>query len=635
MRVTLRTMCSCARLLGIALWAAMVAAALPAPTFHRQIAPVLFEYCAPCHRPGEAAPFPLLTYNDARKHAAQIAAVTRSRFMPPWLPQPGHGDFEGERRLSDDQIALIARWASAGAPEGDSNNGPPAPVFTPGWQLGPPDLVVQAPKPFRIPADGNDIFWNFVLAPQIRETRYVKAIEIRTGNASAVHHANMLVDRSRSARRQEKTSGDGFPGMDLVIPTDTFDPDSHFLFWKPGGTPWVEPEGLAWRLDPGNDLILNFHFKITGKAETVQPSVGLYFSSRPQTKFPMLIQLEHDGALNIPPGARDFPVSDDFRLPVDADVLAVYPHAHYAGHVLEGYATLPDGTRRWLVRIPDWDLNWQAVYRYRHPVFLPKGTVLSMRFHYDNSAGNPRNPSSPPKRIVGGNQSTDEMGHLWLQILPRGGDQREVLQESAMRHRLEKYPRDFTAHYNLGALLLQQKEIPAAVRFLRDAVRVQPDEPVALNTLGAALESEGKLDEAVEQFTHALRLQPGFTIARYNLADTLAAQGKFEEAAAGFRKVLAESPEDAAARDHLVAVLVELADSAGAGGRLDAASGNYREIVALDPGNAEARNNFGIILARSGKLPAAIEQFEAALKLDPANAGARANLEHARKTVAK
>src|SRR5205823_5124479 len=141
-------------------------------------------------------------------------------------------------------------------------------------------------------------------------------------------------------------------------------------------------------------------------------------------------------------------------------------------HLLEGYATLPDGSRRMLIRIPDWDPNWQAVYPYRSPVFLPKGTIVSMRFHYDNSGGNPRNPNSPPKEVVGGNQSTDEMAQLWLQVLARGeGDQRMPLQEAIMHHRLEKYPADFSAHFNLGALLLSRKEIPSAITYLRNALR--------------------------------------------------------------------------------------------------------------------------------------------------------------------
>ena len=312
----------------------------------------------------------------------------------------------------------------------------------------------------------------------------------------------------------------------------------------------VEPNGMAWRLDPGNDLILNVHLQPLGKPEFVQPSVGLYFTGEPQTKFPMLIQLERDGALHIPPGASNFEVRDDFRLPLDVDVLAVYPHAHYLGHLLEGYATLPEGSRRTMIRIPDWDPAWQAVYRYREPVFLPKGTVLSMRFHYDNSAGNPRNPNSPPKIVVGGNQSADEMGHLWLQLLPRGaGDQRMVLQEAIMQHRLEKYPADFSALFNLGALHLSRKEIPSAIAYLRNALRSEPEQPTALNSLGVALELDSRFPEAVEQFRHALRIQPDYTDARYNLANTLAVQGKMVEATAHFRQVLSAVPSDVAARE--------------------------------------------------------------------------------------
>ena len=622
---------------ALAMTAAALAAApaeeqRPPVTFYKDIAPILFQNCAPCHRAGESGPFPLVTYQDARKHAHQIAAVTRIRYMPPWLPERGYGDFADDRRLTDRQIHMIEQWATAGAPEGSIADSPPAPVFTPGWQLGPPDLIVQPVKPFTVPASGPDVFWNFILSPTIGRARYVKAIEIRPGKARIVHHANLLVDRSHSARRQEIHRGDGFPGMDLIIASDTFDPDSHFLFWKPGSTPPVEPDGLAWRLDPGDDLVLNVHLQPSGRPEAVQPSVGLYFTDKPQTKYPMLIQLEHDGALDIPPGDKDFLASDDFRLPLDVDVLAIYPHAHYLGKLLDGFATLPDGTRKPLIRIPDWDLNWQGVYRYRTPVFLPKGTVISMRFHYDNSDANPRNPNRPPKRVIGGNQATDEMGHLWLQVLPRGaGDQRMILQEAIMRHRLKKYPADFAAHFNLGALMLRRNDTAGAIAYLADALRVEPDQPVALNTLGAALESSGKPDEAIVQFRHALRVQPDYANARYNLANILADEGKLDDAAANFREILAAFPEDKGAKGHLIEALTELGNSSGSQGRLDAAAEYYRELVALQPTNANLRNNYGTLLARAGNLAAAIDQFKAALKIDPSNAAARRNLDLAAK----
>ncbi len=424
--------------------------------------------------------------------------------------------------------------------------------------------------------------------------------------------------------------------MDLTIEAGAFDPDSHFLFWKPGSVPSAEPAGLAWRLDPGDDLVLNVHMQPSGKPEQVRPSVGLYFTDRPQTKFPMLVQLEHDGVLDIPAGDADFLVTDDFRLPVDADVLAVYPHAHYLGKLLEGYATLPDGRREWLVRIPDWDLNWQAVYHYRRPVFLPKGTVISMRYHYDNSEGNKRNPNRPPVRVRGGDQSTDEMGHLWLQLLPRGeGDQRAVLQEAVMRRRLEKYPADFSAHFNLGALMLRHGRTDAAIEYLREALRAKPDQPAALNALGAAFETQNKFAEAEEEFRHALRVQPEYTNARYNLANALAAQGKLDDAVGEFRQVVAAAPEDKAARERFAEALRESGEAAERAGKLEAAAKNYAELARLAPSDAAVRNSYGVVLARAGAFAAAAEQFEAALKSDPSNEAARRNLEVARKRIAE
>jgi hypothetical protein len=539
-------------LLVLALELSARAGEAPAPTFARDIAPIVYENCSSCHRPGGAGPFPLLTYEDVKKHARQIADVTQRRYMPPWLPQPGYGDFADQRRLTDAQIRLIADWVRALTPEGPGSELPSPPDFTPGWQLGQPDLILEAPRPLPIPASGRNIFWNFIFHPDLKTTRYVRAIEIRPGTNGVVHHANLLIDRTGSSRRLEATPGTGFPGMELAIDRNPLDPDSHFLFWKPGAIPYSEPDGFSWRLDPGNALVLNAHLEPSGKPEQVQPSIGLYFTDQPPTSFPLLIQLEHDGALNIPAGARDFLIADDFRMPVDADVLAVYPHAHYLGKLLEAYATLPDGHRKWLIRIPDWDLNWQAVYRYREPVFLPKGSMISMRYHYDNSSANPRNPNNPPKRVLAGNQATDEMGHLWLQILPRGrGDHRRPLQEALMRHRLEKYPDDFSAHLNLGALLLSRLDAQGAVTMLEAAVSIDTNRPEAHDMLGSAFEVLGRSSEALNEFRLALRAQPDYLDARYNLALALAKAGKLDEAVENFRIVAAAYPSSARLQSQL------------------------------------------------------------------------------------
>jgi len=526
--------------------------ALSAPTFTHNIAPIVFRSCSPCHHTGGAGPFPLLTFEDVRKHARQIADVTRSRFMPPWLPEQGYGDFEDERRLTTREIQTIQGWVAHGAPEGASAGLPSLPSFPDSWQLGKPDVVVMAPRAFVVPAAGPDRFWNFVLSPKIASRRYVRAVEIHVDNPRLLHHANLLIDRTGAL----SSRGGGFPGMELALERSVFDLDGHFLFWKPGSLPYSEPDGFSWVVNPGNNLVLNAHIQPSGKTEKLQPSIGLYFTDKPPAHFPLLIQLEHDGVLDISAGSKDFVVSDEFRLPLAVDVLAIYPHAHYLGKLLEAYATLPDGSRRWLIRIPDWNLNWQAIYRYRKPLFLPRGSVISMRYHYDNSAANPRNPNRPPKRVRAGNDASDEMGHLWLQLLPRGaGDRRRELAEAWMRHRVEKYPEDFSANLQLGALELSRLNAAGAASALGVAVRVKPEDAIAHNLYGSALQTLGRSREALEQFQIAVRLKGNFVNARYNLARSLIKAGRLEEAIENLRAVVAAYPNDQAARKYLARAL--------------------------------------------------------------------------------
>jgi hypothetical protein len=524
-----------------------------APDFARNIAPIVYRACASCHRPGGSGPFPLLSYADVKKRAQQIVAVTRSRYMPPWLPENGVAEFEGERRLTDEEIHTLSDWAAAGAPEGPSGETPDPPRFVSEWQLGNPDLIVKAPAPFEVPASGTDVYWNFVFQPNQPSARYVRAIEIRPGGSPRlVHHANVLVDRTAASHFREIAPGKGFPGMDLEIMRSPFDPPGHFMFWKPGNAPHQEPDGFAWRLEPGDELVLNMHMRPSGKPEEVQPAIGLYFTAIPQSRFPLLVQLENDQALDIPANVRDFLVSDDFRLPLDADALAVYPHAHYLGKRLEAYATLPDGSRRWLIRIPDWNPDWQAVYYYRAPVFLPKGSMVSMRYHYDNSTANVRNPHHPPQRVRGGDQASDEMAHLWLELLPRGPqDRRRELEEAVLRHRIEKNPKDFAANFNLGAVMLSRLNAPGAVSAIETAVQAEPNRPEAHNMLGVAFEQVGRAAEALTQFEIALKLRPDYIAARFNLANSQMKAGNLDAAIANLRLVVAAEPANPLPRKRL------------------------------------------------------------------------------------
>lgn len=591
-----------------------------APTFAANVAPVIYTKCAPCHHDGGAGPFPLTTYDQVRRRTRQIARVTGRRYMPPWPPVAGHGDFVGERRLSDQEIAMLAAWVKGGAPQGDPAVAPPSPTFPTSWQLGTPDLVLTAPPGFVLDADGDDRFHNFVLPTPVSDTKYVRAIEILPGKPRLVHHANVLVDRSGWARARDAADpGVGFPGMDLEIVSDRFDPDSHFLFWKPGSPPVPEPDDMAWRLDRGADLVLNMHLQPSGKREEVRPQVGLYFTDRAPTKTPMLLQLEHDGAIDIPAGDATFTVSDELTLPVDVTLLAVYPHAHYVGHEIQGTARLPDGSTRWLVHIADWDLNWQAVYRLKRPMRLPKGTVISMKWVYDNSSKNDRNPHDPPQRIHAGDRASDEMAHLWLQVLPDRSDDRALLQEATMRARLRKYPGDFIALANLGSVLESAGKGDEAIAMLRAAVAARPNHAQARNMLGTALQARGQLDDAAGEFLAASRLQPGYLDPEYNLGNVLLAKGQPAQAVPRFERVVNASPNDAAALSDLGSAYAML-------GRFDRASRCFERSLALQPRNAKAAFNLGLIAARRANVAEARRRFEQAVAIDPDSAEYRTAL---------
>jgi tetratricopeptide (TPR) repeat protein len=602
--------------------------AQPEVTFNRNIAPIIYKNCSPCHRPGESGPFSLLSYEDVKRHASQIADVTKRRFMPPWLPEKGYGEFEDERRLTDKEITLIGQWVQQGAKLGPAAHAPVPPKFSSQWQLGPPDMILHVSHPYEVPADGNEIFWNFIMPVPVKTERWVRAIEVRPGNARVFHHANVIIDRSGSARRQEKIAGIGFPGMDLTVEETTFDPDGHFLSWKPGSRPVVEPDGMAWRATPGMDLILNVHLRPTGKREVVDPEIGIYFTDKPQTKYPMLVQLEDDRAIDIKPGVRDFLVSDDFRVPEDLNVLAVYPHAHYLAKLMEGYATLPDGSRKWLIRIPNWDLGWQGVFILKKPLFLPKGTVVSMRYHYDNSTDNIRNPNNPPIEVKAGVRSKDEMGHLWLQVLPVGeGDKREVLQAAFVGDRLKKYPDDFAANYNMGDILLTKGDAAGAISYFEKAARVNPTSILGPMELGVAYYTQSRLPEAEQQFRNALQLDPKFTDARFNLASVEAEAGNLSASVNDFKQVLTERPDYPKAQDHLGDVLFAWGDQLAKSGDNAQAAQRYGEALAYRPNDVALHTSLGAAFARLGQMDKARGELETAVRLNP-------NFEPAQKILA-
>jgi Flp pilus assembly protein TadD/mono/diheme cytochrome c family protein len=563
-------------------------------TFNKDVAPVIFNNCAACHHSGGSAPFNLLSYSDVMRHAQQIAQATASRYMPPWLPEPGYGSFADERRLGDEQIRTIQRWVARGMQEGAAADLPPLPKFSDGWQLGKPDLIVQVPQPYILLAGANTESWpRFVLPIPATGTRYVKGIEIHPGDPKVVHHCYIVTDRSDVIHiANGEVYETGSTGMENKFAGAGAELDSRFLTWRPGTPPYFEPDGATWLLDKDTDLTLTLHLLASGKSETIQPTVGFYFSDKPPTKFPMILRLEHDGGIDIPPNVKDYIVSDDLELPVDVKILSVLPHAHYLCKEMQAFATLPDGTRRWLIWIKRWNFDWQGVFRYTEPIFLPKGTILSMRYTYDNSAANLRNPNSPPKRVVGGPLSTDEMADLWLEALPNRREDLYALEIALMQRRLAKYPHDLDGYADLGAALRAMGRNQEAVDPLREAARIKPDDVQVQNNLGAVLGSLGNLDEAIPHFREALRIRPDYFVACLNLANALRLHGDLREA-----------------------------------------TDYYREAIRLKPESIDARNRLGMVYAQQGDLADAITQFQDVLRMQPNNAAARESLMRAQEAV--
>jgi hypothetical protein len=405
------------KILAILCFAA-VAASGAAPTFDKDIAPILYQNCASCHRPGEVAPFSLLTYQDAAKRAALLAAVTEKRVMPPWKPEPGYGSFANERRLSDAQLALIREWAKAGAPEGDARDKPAPPVFPEGWAGGQPDKILTVGQKFTVSPDGPDQYRCFVLPMDIDSDVYVSAMEFRPGNRRVVHHALVFLDSSGTARKLAADSHDGgyacFGGVG-------FPPSGMIGGWAPGATPPPAVAGMAYPIQKGTDVVVQIHYHPDGKPEEDQSSLGLRYSG-PPTKGRTGIVMSYR-RIDIPAGDAHYAVKSAVTLPRDVDLFGITPHAHYLGKDMRVNAYLPDGTTQPLIWIKDWDFNWQGQYRYREPIHLPKGTRIELEYVYDNSDDNPRNPAHPPVRVTWGEETRNEMAVLFLSVaLPTPAD---------------------------------------------------------------------------------------------------------------------------------------------------------------------------------------------------------------------
>ncbi len=401
-------------------------------TFNRHVAPIVHARCAPCHHEGEVAPFPLVTYEHAAKRAQMIREVVEARQMPPWKAAPGYGHFQDERRLTDGEIALVGRWALAGAPAGAPEDRPVPPTFAPGWQLGAPDLVVKMPEPYEVPAEGPDVLRNFVIPLDLPADVMVTAVQFRPGTPAVVHHALAFLDSNGVARRLD--AADPGPGY-TSFGGPGFFPTGSLGGWAPGAVPRFLRDGMGRVLKRGSDLVLQIHYHPSGRAERDASTLGIYFARTPATKPIGGIALEN-WDIEIPAGAVHYERRASYLLPVDTTIVSVTPHMHKLGKSMRVRAVRPNGAVEPLVLIRDWDFDWQDTYVLAAPLRLPKGTRLEMVATYDNSAGNRRNPSRPPRAVRWGEQSTDEMALCVFEVTADSIGELLTLIGDDMRHRL-------------------------------------------------------------------------------------------------------------------------------------------------------------------------------------------------------
>lgn len=519
-------------------------------TFGDDVAPLLRRYCAECHHPGGPGPFDLTSYQSARQHALQIAAATADRFMPPWQARSEYGAFVGQPRPSDAEISLIKRWVDQGAPEGratDVSERWPAG----GWRLGKPDLVLTLSESFTLPPEGADVFRTFVLPIRTDAVRYVRGLEFLPGNARVVHHANIRIDRTSGSR--DLDAKDPEPGYDGLLARTALFPDGHFLGWTPGQAAPLLPKDLAWRLEPGSDLVVQLHMQPSGKKELVNPSIGLFFGTDPPARHPAMLRLGRQN-IDIAAGEKTYTLTDSYKLPVDVEVQAVQPHAHYRAREVHGIATLPDGSTRSLISIARWDFRWQHLYRYETPFPLPKGTVVSMRYTYDNSAENPRNPVRPPARAVWGQRSAEEMGDLWIQVLTKTDADLLALNRDfrpkAVREDLVGYegliardPNNVGLHDDAAVLYLELGDVRMAASHFEATAKLTPGVPSAHFNLGTMHALLGSPDLAAREFETAIAISPQYDKAHYSLGLTRRQLGDWNGAVESLRRAVSLNPQ--------------------------------------------------------------------------------------------
>jgi hypothetical protein len=400
----------------LATGAVLFAAPAHEVTFHKDIEPILQARCQGCHRPGEAAPMSLLSYQDTRPWAKAIREAVLIRKMPPWFADPAHGSFSNDRRMPQAEIDRIVAWADGGAKEGNPKDAPKPRTFTDGWVMGKPDAVVEMPMDFAVPASGKVEYTYFVVPTGFTEDKWVENVEVRAGNSRVVHHVVLEVRPPGVKYLADAKYGEAYvppqrtrphkpdTGEGLLEISDAIEVAGVYV---PGGVPYYLKPGQARLIPAGSDVIFQMHYTTNGKAATDRSRVGFQFAKQPP-KERVVNGLVTNRNLHIPPGTADQEVLAKITLHNDSTLLSMFPHMHVRGKGFEYRATYPNGQTETLLSVPKYDFNWQLTYYLQQPKSLPKGTVLECVARYDNSPNNPFNPDSG-KDVYWGDQTWDEM----------------------------------------------------------------------------------------------------------------------------------------------------------------------------------------------------------------------------------
>jgi hypothetical protein len=394
--------------LALALMLPAAPAAAQDITYSKDVAPILFENCVYCHRPGEVAPFSLTNYRETRPWVAAIRKAVTNRRMPPWLADPHYSSFSNDRLLSDKDLKTIVSWIDNGATQGNPADVPPLPKFTDGWKIGTPDLVLTMNKPFEIPAKG-DIAWVNIPSNEyvFPEDVWVQAIEIRPGNRAVVHHA---------------VAG-------LIPPDGSSGAPESLHLYAPGMDAMVWRDGYGKLIKKGSKVVFQMHYNAIGKATTDQSKVGIVYARKPVHTHVNTTIVSNTSIL-IPPMAHSHEAIAAFQMPADARIHSLRPHMHLRAKTGTASLIEPDGNRHVLLHIPRWDDAWQNYYVLSRPLDVKKGSILEYVANYDNSPANPLNPD-PKSPVAWGQQIWEEMHSVymtWTQITPANASDHEPIQ---------------------------------------------------------------------------------------------------------------------------------------------------------------------------------------------------------------